>query len=47
LFLNFKIRLEELKINKEWQDGLKIQTVYKNCLYNDENIEGVEIENEK
>jgi len=40
------IRSQELKINKEWQDGLKTHVVYKDCLQDDEKIEGVEYESE-
>lgn len=33
---NYMISKEELRLNRERQEGLKIQTVYKNCSY-DEN----------
>lgn len=31
------IRNEELQINKERQEGLKVHTVYKNCLEEEDN----------
>lgn len=41
---NYMVSKEEMRMNRERQEGLKVHTVYKNCLPNDESVEGIEVE---